>query len=730
VTVVVDVEVQLDATFSQTTTTIHNVANGCIGSATTNCTTTTPPTTVTVTAAPATTITKLVRDEGQTDTDSGTYAQTASAVPGDYVDYQISYTNSGTAPANNVFVTDALAAGQTFVSCSNSCSQSGSTVTWSLGTVNPGVTVVVDVEVQLDATFSQTTTTIHNVANGCIGSATTNCTTTTPPTTVTVTAAPNLALVKSANATHGNPGDQITYTIAYSNTGNAPATGTVVTEQVPAGTTLVSCSPACAPGGAGDPAGTTETWSIGTVAAGAHGTVTMTVSVLNTVGCTIANTAKIASPDENGNVLISSNPLTLTSTPGPNPAGAHASGSAYGAQITLLSGLISLPPTATASSTQTGVGSNGNSGSFLNINVLNTLGVSVADANTRSTVTNTPAQATQTSVGEVSTINVLGGLITADVIRGQAEATANGGGSSISSAGTTITNLKINGKSYANVAPNTVVQLPLLLGSVTVDEEIGSTSGPTAGTLSGGKYSADLTVNALDIHAALVGTIILGHAQAHADFPQTTLCSSAPTQSVSGHAFIASETTTPSLIPILVGFVGIPTSGGSASQSLATINLPSGGTIVQGNVASSSTTGTVTPTSSTSTSIASVGDGKTANSVSVLGGLITAKLLISQANSTATATSRSSNATGTQFLALKVAGVNITGTVAPNTVIPLLGLGYVILNEQIPEAASPGHTGLTVRAIDVHVTLANLGLGIGADVIVDEAHSDATFIAP
>jgi uncharacterized repeat protein (TIGR01451 family) len=728
-TVVVDVEVKLDATFPQTTTTINNVASGCIGSATTNCTMTTPPTTVTVTAAPATTITKLVRDEGQTDTDSGTYTQTASAVPGDYVDYQISYTNSGTGPANSTFVTDALAAGQTFVSCSSGCMQNGANISWSLGTVSPNQTVVVDLEVKLDASFPSGQTPIHNVANGCIGSATTNCTPTTPPTTVTVTAAPNLALVKSANATHGNPGDQIVYKIAYSNTGNAPATGAVITEQVPAGTSLVSCSPACAPGGAGDPAGTTETWSIGTVAAGANGSVTMTVSVLNTVGCTITNTAKISSPDENGGVLVSSNPLTLTSTPGPNPAGAHASGTAYGAKIDALLGLVSLPPTASANSSQSGIGSKGNNATALNINLLNTLGLSLLDANTRSRVTSSPAQATQTSTGEVSTVSVLGGVITADVIRGQAEATANGGGSSISSAGTTITNLKINGKSYANVAPNTVVKLPLGLGSVTIDEEIGSTSGPAAGTLSGGTYSADLVVNALDVHAALVGTIILGHADAHADFPQTTLCAASPTQSVSGHAFIASETTTPSLIPILVGFVGIPSSGGTASQSLAAVTVPSpGGSIVNAGVAASSTTGTVTSTSSTSTSKAAVGDGVTANSVSVLGGLITAKLLISQANSTATPTSASSNATGTQFLGLTVANVPIVLPVAPNTVIPLLGLGYVILNEQIPETGTAGHTGLTVRAIDVHVTLANLGLGIGADVIVDEAHSDATFI--
>jgi uncharacterized repeat protein (TIGR01451 family) len=548
---------------------------------------------------------------------------------------------------------------------------------------------------------------------------------------VTVTAAPILGLVKSASATHGNPGDQITYTIAYSNTGNAPATGAVITEQIPGGTSLMSCTPACSPGVTGDTSPTIETWSLGTVAAGGKGTVTMTVSVLNSVGCSIQNTAKISSQDENGGASVSSNPVTLTSTPGPDPSHANASGTAYGASVNALLGLVSLPPTATASSSQSGVGSNGNSGTFLNINLLNTLGVSLLDANTRSRVTSTPAQATQTSIGEVSTVSVLGGVITADVIRGQAEATANGGGSSVSSAGTTITNLKINGQSYANVTPNEVVALGPLgtLGYVVIDEETPSTSGPSAGTLSGGKYTADLTVNALDVHATLVGQIILGHAQAHADFPQTTLCASAPTQSVSGHAFNASETTTPSLIPILAGFVGIPSSGGSASQSVATINLPAGGTIVQGSVVSSSTTGTVTPTSSTSTSIASVGDGKKANSVSVLNGLITAKLLISQANSTATATSATSNATGTQFLGLTVAGVAITLPVAPNTVIPLLGLGYVILNEQIPETGSPGHTGLTVRAIDVHVTLANLGLGIGADVIVDEAHSDATFNA-
>ena len=70
----------------------------------------------------------------------------------------------------------------------------------------------------------------------------------------------------------------------------------------------------------------------------------------------------------------------------------------------------------------------------------------------------------------------------------------------------------------------------------------------------------------------------------------------------------------------------------------------------------------------------------------------------------------------------------IAANPAPNTVITLpLKLGYVVLNEQVPDAAETGHTGLTVRAIHVKVTLPPLlaGLNIGAEVIVAEAHSDA-----
>lgn len=108
--------------------------------------------------------------------------------------------------------------------------------------------------------------------------------------------------------------------------------------------------------------------------------------------------------------------------------------------------------------------------------------------------------------------------------------------------------------------------------------------------------------------------------------------------------------------------------------------------------------------------------------------LIKATLIRSQANSSATATSRSSSATGTQFVDLVVAGVPISGTPPPNTTITLpLGLGFVVLNEQVPDGPEAGHTGLTVRAIRAVITLPLAPLLRGAEVIVAEAHSDATF---
>src|SRR5260221_14459608 len=61
----------------------------------------------------------------------------------------------------------------------------------------------------------------------------------------------------------------ITYTISYSNTGNANATGVVIADTIPTNTAFVSAT------GGGTLAAGIVTWNIGALAAGASSTVTL-----------------------------------------------------------------------------------------------------------------------------------------------------------------------------------------------------------------------------------------------------------------------------------------------------------------------------------------------------------------------------------------------------------------------------------------------------------------------
>lgn len=59
----------------------------------------------------------------------------------------------------------------------------------------------------------------------------------------------NLKLVKTVNKTQAKPGDQITYTIAYSNTSTDPLNNLVIFDATPAFTKFVSASNGSLPTG-------------------------------------------------------------------------------------------------------------------------------------------------------------------------------------------------------------------------------------------------------------------------------------------------------------------------------------------------------------------------------------------------------------------------------------------------------------------------------------------------
>jgi uncharacterized repeat protein (TIGR01451 family) len=108
-------------------------------------------------------------------------------------------------------------------------------------------------------------------------------------------------------STVGDPGDTIEYRITYSNDGDAAATGVVVTDDVPATTTFVSCSPVatCAE------AGGTVTWTIPVVAAGESVDLGMTVTLADSYDPGITVIGNVATVSVGGGEPTDSNESTV-----------------------------------------------------------------------------------------------------------------------------------------------------------------------------------------------------------------------------------------------------------------------------------------------------------------------------------------------------------------------------------------------------------------------------------
>src|SRR5712692_7935362 len=431
-----------------------------------------------------------------------------------------------------------------------------------------------------------------------------------------------------------------------------------------------------------------------------------------------------------------------------NPNGANANGNAFAARIQdSLLGLNQTLPAATPAtctegvcSSQSGPGSNSNSNQVLGVPPPSQplLSASLLSASSTSAVSPTTNTATDTGTAESAGVNVINGLVTADVVRAVAAANAGGFNASFSAAGSTFKNLVVNGTQLNNVNPNTSIVLPATVfgaGSyVALLEETGSTSQPAAGQLSGGTFTADVTVNMIHVHiTGVVGgveaaDVIVSHASAHADFPQPTGCP-ALVGTVSGDATIVNEQANPSQLPVEVGFVSIPPQGGHDHQDLDQLST----SVVSGGTSVSDSAGTVLSSGSNSSSFAKA---ENVCALPVAGVCtVSASAITSQANSVSSGGKSSSDPQGTSLIGLSVGGMSVGDNPPPNTTILVPGIGSVSLNEQtcdgrgVPPCSGTTSSGIRVRAIHVIIDNPNaLGVPQGADVIVGEAHADSSHL--
>lgn len=449
-------------------------------------------------------------------------------------------------------------------------------------------------------------------------------------------------------------------------------------------------------------------------------------------------------------------PIKVSIFRSPDPTGAHADGSATGAKVDSVTALgasnpkiLPDPPGAPIATSQTGPGSATDGASQENVRVPedgSRLTADVVRATSTSAVAATGAG--QTSTAEAVNVNVMNGVVRAEFVRGVAITKADARSSGFSSAGSTIKGLIVNGQRQNDVAPNTRIGLPAELygeGSFVALFELGPDPVRDTGTTSrppvggGGAYAADLEVTMIRVHVTddnglLPGgnpaEVIVSGTAAHSDFPGIR-CTD---QEVAGHAFVASETTQPPLVPTRVGYVAISPSGGEQRQHLDSVTL-GGGSVLTAGAADSLSSGTLTDTSSEANSFAEVQD-VCALKDPVGECTVSATLLKAASQSQADGSSRSSDAADTTV----VAGVQGEPVLAqePNTTRELDGLGFVTFNEQICDAgasleegcAQGSRTGLTVRGIHIVVTIPDnpLGLEAGSEVIVTEAHSGASFV--
>ncbi|HEX9427987.1 MAG TPA: fibronectin type III domain-containing protein, partial [Candidatus Polarisedimenticolia bacterium] len=243
--------------------------------------------------------------------------------PGGTLTYTLRYANNGNANATGVVLTDPLPANTTFVSATLGGTQAAGLVTWSLGTLNAGTSGSAQLVVTVAAPLANGTT-ITNASFG-IGSNETAAVGGASIAT-TVLSGNRFALAQTASPNPVLPGGTVTWTLTYQNLWSTGATGVVITDPVPANTSFVSAT------AGGTLSGSNVSWTVGSLAASASGSVQMTVRVTspladgtvitNSLWSIVSNESTLQTGPAATTTVTSSPLLSLSASDAPDPVSA------------------------------------------------------------------------------------------------------------------------------------------------------------------------------------------------------------------------------------------------------------------------------------------------------------------------------------------------------------------------------------------------------------------------
>jgi uncharacterized repeat protein (TIGR01451 family) len=236
------------------------------------------------------------------------------------ITYSLQYENRGNSVAHNVLLVDPIPPGAIYVNSTNSGVFATDNVTWTLGDLAAGAKGTVSVVV----TAPGLPLTLNNLAILTAD----NAVDAQNSAAVNVTGEPAFSLRIIDTPDPVLDGTDLHYTLALTNTGTVPATGTTLTMPVPADTTFVSAT------GGGTLAGGIITWNIGPLDVGKPWSVVVTVHVNAPLldgtlldASATADAGNLAAPVvATAQTTVTSEPVldvTLTATPANVQGGDH-----------------------------------------------------------------------------------------------------------------------------------------------------------------------------------------------------------------------------------------------------------------------------------------------------------------------------------------------------------------------------------------------------------------------